>query len=138
MAWVVDTCVIIDVLDDDPSFGRKSARLLKRKLRDGLVICPVSMVELAPAFAGNLAAQKGFLELCGIDHTVAFLAADAEAAHAGWSLYVAAKRSGEVAKRPVADILIGGFSMRFHGLLTRNGADFVRWFPGLRAVGPAA
>jgi hypothetical protein len=28
MAWVVDTCVLLDVLEDDPSFGRASASTL--------------------------------------------------------------------------------------------------------------
>jgi len=31
MAWVVDTCLIIDVLDDDPEFGAASARLIDAK-----------------------------------------------------------------------------------------------------------
>lgn len=136
MAWVVDTCVIIDVLENDPSFGLGSAKLLKARLADGLVVCPVSMVELAPAFAGNLSDQKGFLDLCGIDYTQSFLPADAEAAHAAWQRYVTAKRTGRSAKRPVADLLIGGFAGRFQGLLSRNPDDFKPWFPGLRVLVP--
>jgi hypothetical protein len=27
MPWVVDTCLVIDVLNDDPDYGRASARL---------------------------------------------------------------------------------------------------------------
>jgi len=62
MSWVVDTCVLIDVLEDDPSFGRASADVLEKSLRDGLVLCPITMVELSPAFAGNLEIQKHFLD----------------------------------------------------------------------------
>ena len=54
MTWVVDTCVVLDVLEDDPQFGRASARLLERLLREGLAISPVTMVELAAAFGGDL------------------------------------------------------------------------------------
>jgi len=136
MAWVVDTCVVIDVLENDPAFGKRSAELLNSKLEEGLVICPVSMVELAPAFAGNLTAQRHFLDLCGIDYTVAFLSADIDAAHAAWQRHIAAKRSGSAPKRPVADILIGGFAMRFQGLVSRNPADFEPWFPDLQVVVP--
>ncbi len=30
MAWVVDTCLVIDVLDDDPEFGRAVERAARR------------------------------------------------------------------------------------------------------------
>ncbi len=53
MAWVVDTCVLIDVLDDDPHFGKTSAACLQNMLKDGLIVAPVSYIELAPAFVGN-------------------------------------------------------------------------------------
>jgi hypothetical protein len=62
MTWVVDTCVVIDVLEDDPSFGLRSATLLEQKLGEGLSICPVTFVELAPAFTGDLEEQARFLE----------------------------------------------------------------------------
>jgi hypothetical protein len=42
MSWVVDTCVLIDVLEDDPTFGDPSTNLLERLLRNGLVLCPVT------------------------------------------------------------------------------------------------
>lgn len=38
MPWVVDTCLVIDVLDDDPDHGRASALLLDSKASDGLVL----------------------------------------------------------------------------------------------------
>jgi len=36
MAWVVDTCVLIDVLEDDPEFGLVSAEALDAHLDEGL------------------------------------------------------------------------------------------------------
>jgi len=79
MPWVVDTCLVIDVLDADPEYGAISADLLDGMSTEGLRF----------------------------------------------------KRSGEVSRRPVADLLIGAFSMRFDGLLTRNAGDFTRLFPDL-------
>ena len=136
MTWVVDTCVVLDVLEDDPQFGRASARLLEKLLRGGLAISPVTMVELAAAFAGDLADQKSFLDQAGIAHHEAWTAADTEAAHAAWHAYVAARRSQQIPKRPVADLLIGGFAANRQGLITRNPADFRRWFPKLVIRGP--
>ncbi|MBI2814669.1 MAG: type II toxin-antitoxin system VapC family toxin [Opitutae bacterium] len=131
MTWVVDTCVVLDVLENDPQFGRASAKLLEKLLRDGLAISPVTMVELAAAFGGDLADQKNFLDQAGITHHEAWTAADTEAAHAAWHVYVAARRSQQIPKRPVADLLIGGFASNRQGLITRNPADFRRWFPKL-------
>jgi predicted nucleic acid-binding protein len=131
MTWVVDTCVVLDVLEDDPQFGRASAKLLEKLLRDGLAVSPVTMVELAAAFGGDLADQKRFLDQAGIAHHEAWTAADTEAAHAAWHAYVVARRSQPIPKRPVADLLIGGFAANRQGLITRNPADFRRWFPKL-------
>ena len=58
MPWVVDTFVLIDVLDDDPHFGKTSAACLQNMLHEGLIVAPVSFIELAPAFMGNQQKQK--------------------------------------------------------------------------------
>lgn len=52
MAWVVDTCLLIDVAEADAAFGLASAGLLDRKRADALKICPATYVELAPVFNG--------------------------------------------------------------------------------------
>ena len=65
MSWVVDTCLIIDVLEADPDFGEASAELLDSMMVKGLVICPVSYVELAPAFLGDRKRQDEFLSAIG-------------------------------------------------------------------------
>lgn len=137
MIWVVDTCVILDVLEDDPEFGLRSARLLEQRLAEGLGICPVTHVELAPAFGGDLGAQKCFLDQAGIDYRGGWTLADTEAAHRAWHLHVAARRSGTLAKHPIADILIGAFASNRRGLITRNPRDFRNNFPDLQILEPA-
>lgn len=67
MAWVVDTCLLIDVAEGDPAFGAASAALLDSKRSEGLTICPVTYAELAPVFDGNAAAQNEFLANLGVD-----------------------------------------------------------------------
>lgn len=136
MAWVVDTCVVIDVLEGDPKFGHASAALLQKLLPAGLTLCPVTMVELGAAFSGDLDEHKRFLDQAGIRHTDDWNPTDTERAHAAWAVYVVARRGGGAAKRPVADILIGAFATRFDGLVTRNPDDFKRWFPKLKLRSP--
>jgi hypothetical protein len=136
MSWVVDTCLLIDVLENDPSFGPASANLLEKSLRDGLLLCPVTMVELSPAFSGSLETQKHFLEQVGIDFTEGWTFADTECAHRAWNVYVQARRASDTPRRPLADLLIGAFACRHQGLITRNPTDFRRWFPKLKLRQP--
>jgi predicted nucleic acid-binding protein len=134
--WIVDTCIVLDVFEHDPRFGMPSAKLLEALLPLGLAVCPVTMVELSPAFAGNLAEQKRFLEQAGISYDEMWTAADTEGAHCAWNNYVAARRQSRAGKRPVADLLIGAYAENRTGLVTRNAGDFVRWFPRLKVHEP--
>jgi predicted nucleic acid-binding protein len=136
--WVVDTCIVLDVFEHDPAFGRPSAELLHKLLPQGLAICPVTMVELSAAFSGDLAEQKRFLDQAGISYAEPWTAADTEQAHSAWNTYVMTKRQGRTVKRPVADLLIGGFAVNRIGLVTRNPRDFSRWFPRLTLRAPNA
>lgn len=136
MTWVVDTCVVIDVLEGDPQFGLPSARLLQHLLPQGLCVSPVTMVELGAAFAGDLAAQRAFLRDAAISADEAWTEADTATAHAGWHRYVQAKRLTRAARRPVADLLIGAFAANRRGLVTRNAGAFTRWFPQLKVREP--
>ena len=61
MTWVIDTCVILDILDRHPLFGEKSALALNSVMDDVLTIAPITYVELAPAFNGDVEAQNAFL-----------------------------------------------------------------------------
>lgn len=131
MAWVVDTCVLIDVLEDDPTFGESSAQLIDAHARDGLVVSPVTYAELAPAFNGNQELQDEFLVGVGVGFREDWGWQDTLNAHAAWHAYIQRRRAGEVPRRPLADILIGSFALRFEGLLTRNPDDFRAAFPSL-------
>lgn len=134
--WVVDTCVILDVFENDPEFGLASAKLLERLMADGLCVAPVTMVELSAAFSGDLQEQKRFLDQAGISHVEGWTVLDTEAAHRAWHTFVQARRLGKVARRPVADLLIGGFASNRTGLVTRNPGDFKPWFPRVKIREP--
>lgn len=139
MAWVVDTCLLLDVGLDDPEFGAKSEALLRKRSAAGLVICPVTFVELAPAFGGELGALRQFVSALGADFDEPWNAKDTEHAARAWARHILERRAGSPRgpKRPVADVMIGAFASRFDGLLTRNVADFRKLYPKLRVVSPS-
>jgi len=124
MAWVVDTCVLLDIHCADPHFAQSSAACLTAHLSDGLVISPITYVELAPAFAGNMKLQEQFLTEVGVDWPSPWLLQDTLKAHGLWFSHIEKKRSGSETKRPIADMLISAFAQRFKGLITRNPKDF--------------
>lgn len=137
MTWVVDTCVLIDVLEDDPTFGRLSASTLDSCLEEGLVICPMTYAELSPAFLGDRALQDEFLSEVGVGFRQEWTWTDTLRAHQAWNEFIQRKRAGNLPKRPLADILIGSFATRFQGLITRNPGDFAPLFPSLELRVPA-
>jgi predicted nucleic acid-binding protein len=136
MKWVVDTCIVIDVWENDPSFGLRSATMLEAKLAEGLCICPVTFVELAPAFEGNGHEQESFLRQAGIGFRDDWKTADTKAAHLAWHFHISARRSGIFPKSPIADVLIGAYASNRRGLITRNPADFRRYFPDMEILEP--
>ena len=137
MTWVVDTCVILDILDGKSEFSAMSARALQSKLDDVLLIAPISFVELAPAFNGDVNAQTEFLRRMWVQFDFKGNEAAVLAAHQAWYAHVLRKRAGAVAKRPIADVLIGAYAQSVGGLITRNEGDFRSLYPELTILNPA-
>jgi predicted nucleic acid-binding protein len=136
MTWVVDTAVLIDVLEDDPEFGEASAAMLELLAEDGLAICPVTYAELAPAFEGSRALQEEFLAGAGVGFSEDWTRQDTLAAFEVWHAHVRRRREGVGPRRPIADILIGAFAQRFQGLVTRDRDHFRPAFPQLEIRDP--
>ena len=136
MSLVVDTCVIIDVLDGQSPFSKASAKTLDKYADEGLLIAPISYVELAPAFLGDESRERNFLLDLGIDLPPLIDNTDLSAAHAAWYRQVLRKRQGKAARRPIADVMIGALASVNEGLITRNVKDFRALFPKLRIISP--
>jgi predicted nucleic acid-binding protein len=134
---VVDTCVLVDIADDDPTYGEASAQCLASHLADGLVISPVSYVELGPVFDGSTQLLDEFLDGTGVDRSEAFTVEDRITAFRAWARHITEKRARRARRRPVADALIGALAARHAGIITRNGKDFRSFYPKLRVVDPA-
>ena len=124
MAWVVDTAVLLDIRLNDPKFGITSATCLVRHQSDGLILCPATYIELAPAFRGEHSLQQAFLRQVGVAWMEPWHWQDTQTAHKLWADHVTNKRAGHAAKRPIADVFIEAFALRFQGLITRNPKHF--------------
>ena len=131
--WVVDTC---DVLCGDGVFSTKSADALDAKRDEGLVIAPITYVELAPSFLGDVHEQDAVLAGLGIDVDFCGSKETVLEAHRAWYEHVQRKRAGAVVKRPIADVLIGAYAMQKGGLITRNETDFRSLYPSLAIFNP--
>jgi predicted nucleic acid-binding protein len=136
MAWVEDTSVVLDLVTGDPQFEPGSTLCLQNHLSDGLVVCPVSFIELGPAFAGDDTAADAFLNGAGIATNEPWTSHDTALAHRLWNDYQKRRRQSVVARRPVADVIIAAFPSRFQGIITRNASDFRSILPTLALVEP--
>lgn len=136
MPWVVDTDLLLDVATRDAIFWRRSADLLAKQRPLGLLVCPVTYVELAPVFYGVTKDADEFLAMLGVQPPESLTMIDAKVAFVSWHLAVQRKQKKVERKRPVADVLIGASAMRFDGLLTRNTSDFRPVFPNLTIIEP--
>lgn len=136
MAWVVDTSVVVDLVTGDPLFEPASTACLQAHLGDGLVVSPVTFVELGPSFAGDEVAAEDFLKSAHIGSLEFWSPADTLLAHRLWHQHQQRRRQLQVAKRPVADVLIAAFAERYQGIITRNAADFRNILPALVIVEP--
>ena len=136
MAWVVDTSVVVDLVTGDPLFEPASTASLQAHLNDGLVVSPVTFVELGPSFSGDDAAAETFLKAVHIGTAEYWTPADTLLAHRLWYQFQIKRRQLQVVKRPVADVLIAAFATRFQGIITRNASDFRNILPTLQIIEP--
>ena len=138
-AWVVDTCILLDVMDGIPPFAELAAEALDEKANDGqLTIAPITYVELAPTFNGDRVMQDIFLRNVGVNIDFGGDEAAVFTAHKAWYEHIARKRSGTEKKRPIADIMIGAYAMQKGGLITRNETDFKSLYPNLTIFNPVS
>ena len=130
---LVDTNVLIDVLQDDATWAAWSlqqVRALSRVRR--LAVNPVIYAELAMSFdnAGALDAQIDALELSYVElsRSALFLAGRAHLHY---------RRRGGTKDQVLADFFIGAHAMvNGRTVLTRDAARFRTYFPRLNVISP--
>lgn len=133
MTTAVDTCVLLDMLLDEPGRGDRARDALRRAFAKGrLIVGEVVYAELRPQFRD--AAELGdILEQLGITY-VPSSAAAAAAAGAAWGDY---RRRGGPRERLIGDFLVGAHALvNADVLLTRDTAFYKQFLEGLTVVEP--
>ncbi|MDZ4288940.1 MAG: hypothetical protein U0984_13320 [Prosthecobacter sp.] len=128
--------MVLDLVTGDPQFEPPSTKCLQSLLAEGLVVCPITFVELGPAFYGDDIAAEAFLLQANLDIAEPWLQTDTVEAHRLWNVHQVRRRQSKFPKRPVADVMIAAFALRFQGIVTRNAADFRNIAPSLTLIEP--
>lgn len=130
---LVDSCVLIDVIDEDPDWCDWSMAALDEWGRRGpVLIDPVVYAEVSPDF-DDPATLDAILDKVGVEYRevpreALFLAAKAHQAYR--------RRGGERGGVP-PDFFIGAHAAVLNvPLLTRDARRFSRYFPSVRLVMP--
>ena len=131
---LVDTNVLLDVVQDDPTWAEWSQRQLDAaRLGDSLCINPVIYAELSMAFARieelEAVVADGELELEEIPREALFLA--------GKVFLRYRQRSRASTKRNVPDFFIGAHAaVRGWSILTRDVGRYRSYFPTVPLISP--
>ena len=129
----VDSCVLIDVFDNDAIWKNWSLNQLHKALPQGLCINMVVYSEIAGSFANkadlDAAVRLGCLELKDIPTDAAYLASTAFAHY---------RRNKGQHKAILPDFYIGAHAQVLAcPVLTRDKQRFTTYFPGLQLITPA-
>ncbi len=134
MITAVDTTVLIDVFEPDPTFGPRSRDALRAAITDGSVIaCEMVWAEVVATFPSASEAEHA-LERLGITFTP-ISAGAAVAAGVSWRSY---RRRGGPRTRLIADFLVGAHAkLQADRLLTRDRGFYRSYFKDLRILDPS-
>lgn len=130
---LVDTNVLIDVLEDDPQWADWSIDMLRRQSQvHCLAINPIIHAELSLTFSTVEAldeAVEGFdVDVCEIPRPALFLAGKA---------FVAYRRSGGQRNNVLADFFIGAHAaVEGWPIMTRDACKYRQYFPAVELVTP--
>jgi predicted nucleic acid-binding protein len=130
---LVDTNVLVDVLQDDPQWGDRSIGQLRAQARiHALVINPVVYSEVSLSFATMEALDEVIatlaLEIREIPRAALFLAGKAFAQY---------RRRGGMRQQVLPDFFIGAHAaVEGWPLLTRDASRFRTYFPSLEVLSP--
>jgi predicted nucleic acid-binding protein len=130
---LVDTCVLLDLLGDDPTWGDWSAEHIRAAIDgDGIVINQVVYAEISIHFARIEDIDEALPPADFLRESLPW-----EAGFLAGRAYVNYRRNGGSKSAPLPDFYIGAHALvDGYRLLTRNHRDFRSHFPALEIIAP--
>ncbi|AHE52749.1 type II toxin-antitoxin system VapC family toxin [Sphingomonas sanxanigenens] len=131
---MVDTNVVIDLLQHDPRWHRWSFEAVAAAQLEGEVaVSAIVMGELAPV-ANDVAGLTAMLDRLGLSvHDLA-----APAAHRAGQAHHAYRKAGGKRDKILADFLIGAHAVdQADALITRDPRHYRSYFPALALISPS-
>ncbi len=130
----VDSCILIDIFNDDAQWKSWSVEQISRALPHGLCINAIVYAEVSGSFAAqqdvSAAIKRGRLEIKDIPVEAAYLAADAFKQYR--------KNKGQF-KTALPDFFIGAHAQVLScPILTRDSQRFATYFPNVELITPVA
>lgn len=130
---LVDSCVLIDIIGEDPKWGEWSAQALAGAADEGLIVInPIVYAELASGVATieqleNALPPEDYRRE-PLPYEAGFLAGRA---------YVSYRRRGGEKRSPLPDFYIGAHAaVKKYRLLTRDATRYRTYFPTVRLIAP--
>ena len=136
MRYAVDPYLVVDVLDGDPEWGERSARLFDAHREDALVMAPLAYLSLAAVFCGRRQLQDEFLTGLGIAIAGNGQEGSLDAAYDACSRYHQDNPDVVGDYMPFGMLSSGAVALACDGILTRHGDLYRRYFPSLKVIEP--
>ncbi len=133
MTTAIDTSVLLDILLDDPVFGKKSETALNQARQRGrLVVGETVVAELGPVLA-NADEVAEFLA----DYGLEFVASTQQSAHLAGTTFKAYLKNRGTSKRVVPDFLVAAHARSCADcLLARDRGYYGEYFRDLQVKEP--
>jgi predicted nucleic acid-binding protein len=133
MTTLVDTNVLLDLLDEDEEWMDWSASMLAQAAEEGLVVInPLVYAETSVAFDTIEELDEALPPSYFVREALPW-----EAAFLAGKVYAAYRRRGGTKRSPLPDFYTGAHAaVRGYTLLTRDAPRYQQYFPRLRIISP--
>lgn len=133
MAYLVDSCILLDILTDDPQWANLSQNLLDQCGQNGeLFINPIIYTEIS----------VGYTEWAELDKVIEIMALTwedmpKEALFLAGKAFLSYRRNHGTKNRPMPDFYIGAHAhVNDYVIITRDVSRYKTYFPSVKLVVP--